>query len=70
VIKFIAELALKIETLFPENQLEIHAHDAPGQSKYSKDQVGCIIANGFFCLIPEQDATLDMPPLINFYTWH
>jgi hypothetical protein len=70
VIKFIAELALKVETLFPENQVLIHEQDSSGQSQYSKDQVGCVIANGFFWLIPEQDFSLDMPSLINFYSWH
>jgi hypothetical protein len=70
VLNFIAEMALKVEEMFPEYKIHVLAQNQQGTRTYTSSQAACLVAHGFFCLIPEQDPDLDMPPLPNFTTWH
>ena len=69
LVRYIAGLALRAPTLFKKTGIRILRKNSPGLLYYTSEEIACVIAQGFFCCLPEPHYSMDLPGTINFSRW-
>ena len=69
-VQYMAELALRIDKLFPKGNIKILSKYDKDYITYTSEEAAWLISLGFFCLYNFPSKSLDMPGPINFIGWY
>ena len=69
-IRFIGELALRVDKLFPNGELKVLPKYTKEMMTFTSEEMACLVSIGFFCLYSDPSKSLDMPDPINFILWY
>jgi len=70
IVHFIADLALRVDTLFPTGEMRYLRRYNSEFISFSSEQCAWILALGFFCWLIPADRRTQLPYPVNFIQWY